>query len=120
MAGGEYLQIIQGDSYVFNTSVTVNGVEQNIFGSDISFFAMGYDWGQEQILFTANTNTGQIAISGANNANIAVSFNSAFTQNIPQANVGAWFLRVATASDNVYTLDRGRICVMPGLPILPL
>jgi len=117
---GDYLHILQGDSYSFSTQVTLDGVEQNVYGADISMYAVANpDLTGELILFTANTNTGQVVISGANNANVTVSLNSAFTANIPQANVAQWFLRSNTSSGEVYTLDRGRIAVMPGFPAIP-
>jgi hypothetical protein len=118
---GDYLYILQGDSYSFSSNVALDGVAQNIYGANVSFYAVAnpYLEGQE-VLFEANTNTGQIAISGASNNQITVSLNSSFTANIPQANVGLWFLRTTTSGGDVYTLDRGRIAVLPGEPSLPL
>lgn len=120
MSCGSYLYVIQGDSYVFSTNVTVDNVATNLFGSDLWFYA---HTGQDnpngpQILIEANTDSGQVIISGNNNSVVTVSLNSAYTQNVPQANTAAWFLRVNTASGNVYTLDRGRLAVVPGLPPL--
>jgi hypothetical protein len=118
---GEYLNIIQGDSYSFTTQVTLDGVEQNIAGADISLYAVANpDFEGPTVLINVNTNTGQIVISGNNNANIAVTLNSAYTANIPQANIGYWFLRAETSTGLVYTLDKGRCAIVPGVPELPI
>jgi len=117
---GAYLQITTGDSYSFTTTVTLDGVAQNIAGADISLWAVANpDFEAPTVLINVNTSGGQIAIGGNNNANITVTLNSAFTNNIPQANIGYWFLRAETAAGAVYTLDKGRIAVMPGLPTIP-
>jgi hypothetical protein len=118
MACGSYLSIIQGDDYEFSTNVTVDNVAQNVTGASISLYAItSLDWEDPEILFNANTNTAQVSI---NNATITVSMNSAFTNNIPLASVGHWFLRANTAAGKVYTLDRGRLCVVAGHPAIPL
>lgn len=119
MSCGSYLHIVQGDSYTFNTQITVDGVEQNISGADISLYAIANpDFEGPTILINVNTDSGQIAVSGNNNSNVTITLNSAYTANIPQANIGHWFLR-ANVSGNVYTLDKGRMCVVPGLPVIP-
>ena len=122
MSCGSYLQILQGDSYSFSSNVTVDNVAQNIAGATISFYAMAAldnTTGPQEII-NINSAGGQISIGGNNNSQITVSMNSDFTANITLANVGSWFLRAETTGLNVYTLDRGRLCVMPGFAPLPL
>lgn len=121
MSCGTYIQIIQGDSYAFTSDVLLNNVEQNVAGADVSFFALAnVDLGGPTEIINVNTASGQIAISGNNNSRITVTLNSDFTANIAQANVGSWFLRTETSGGEVYTLDRGRICVVPGFGPIPI
>lgn len=117
----EYLNIVIGDSYSFTTTVTLDGVAQNIAGADISLYAVANpDFEGPTVLINVNTVGGQIVIAGTNSANITVTMNSNYTANIPQANIGYWFLRTKTAGGLVYTLDKGRCAIVPGLPDLPL
>lgn len=119
--GGAYLHIYTGDSYAFSTNIAVDGVAQNLAGANLSFFALAnLDTDGSEVLFTANTNTGQLTVTGNNSNVVTANFNSAFTANIPEANVAHWFLRTTTAAGMTYTLDRGRIAVVAGLPELPL
>lgn len=121
MAGGAYLSIIQGDSYVFSTNVAVDGVASNLFGSDLWFYAHTTIDSQngEEVIIEANTDSGQVTVSGNANNIITVSLNSVTTANYPEANIAYWYLRANTASGNVYTLDRGRLCVKTGFPTVP-
>jgi uncharacterized lipoprotein YajG len=117
---GSYLSITQGDSYSFSTTVTLDSVEQNIVGATVSLWAVANpDFEGPTVLINVNTSSG-VSISGNNNANITVTLNSDYTANIPQANVGFWFLRAETSGGQVYTLDRGRLAVVPGFAPLPL
>lgn len=120
MSCGSYLHIVTGDSYTFSTTITVDNVEQNIAGADISLYAIANpEFEGPTVLINVNTDSGQIAVSGNNNSNVTITLNSAYTANIPQANIGYWFLRANTTTGNVYTLDKGRMCVVPGLPAIP-
>lgn len=118
---GAYLQIISGDTYTFSTNIAVDGVAQNVQGSELSFYALANPEleGVEPII-NINSTAGYIAVSGNNNSTVTVTMNSAFTNNITQANVATWFLRAELSNGAVYTLDRGRLCVMPGFGPLPL
>ncbi len=117
---GEYIHIVMGDSYTFTSTIALDGVEQNIAGADISLYAVANpDFEGPTVLINVNTASGQIAISGNNNANITVTLNSAYTNNIPQANIGYWWLRANTSAGEVYTLDKGRCAIVPGLPTIP-
>jgi hypothetical protein len=118
---GSYLQIISGDSYSFSTNVAVDNVAQNVYGAEISFYALANpDLEGVEPIININSTAGYIAVSGNNNNTITVTMNSAFTNNITQANVATWFLRAELSNGSVYTLDKGRLCVMPGFAPLPL
>lgn len=115
---GDYLQLIQGDTYSLSTNVAVDGVGSNLSGATVWFIAMydPADTDASQTLFNVSTATGQISISGANNNVVTVNMNSSYTANIAEANVAHWALRTVTSGGAVYTLDRGRIAVVPGMP----
>ncbi len=114
---GQYLQIIKGDDYLFQTQVTVGGVVQNLAGCNVFFEGKGDDWWTcPETLFTISTLTGEIAVTGNNSENIAVTMNASFTNNLAHADVGSWRLRLQNANGNVYTADRGRLCVVHGWP----
>lgn len=110
---GDYLNIIQGDTYVFQSAVAIDGVSQNVVGSTIWFMAKtpGQDLPDNQANISVSTTTGQIAISGANGNVIVVTLNSAYTANLPESNVLSWALKMRSDSGNVYTLDRGQAAV---------
>ncbi len=114
---GQYLQIIKGDDYLFTTQVNVAGVTQNLAGANVYFEGKGDNyWTCPETLFTVSTFTGEVAISGNNSENIVVSLNANFTANLNVADVGSWRLRLVNANGNVYTVDRGRLCVVHGYP----
>lgn len=116
---GQYLSIITGDSYTLTSTVSLDSVEQNIAGATVSLYAAANpDFEGPTVLINVNTNSG-ITITGNNSANILVTLNSDYTANIPQANIGYWWLRAETSGGEVYTLDRGRLCVVPGIPVIP-
>jgi len=115
---GDYLHIIQGDDYVFSTNVAVDNVSQNISGATVSFYAIAERILQgDDPIINVDTTSGQVTV---NNSSITVTLNSAFTNNVAQANVAHWYLRSQLANGSVYTLDKGRLCVVPGFAPLPL
>lgn len=118
---GAYLQITQGDSYTFSTTVLLDGVEQNIYGADVTMYAISSDTTlvPNVVLINVNTSTSAVVISGNNNANITVTLNSAYTSNIANANNAHWWLRAQLTNGSVYTLDHGRCCVLPSVPTIP-
>lgn len=114
---GQYLQIIKGDDYLWQTQVELGGVVQNLAGCNVFFEAKGDDWWTtEQTLFTISTVTGEIAISGNNSENISVMLNAAFTGNLSEVDVGNWRLRLVNSNGKPYTADRGRLCIVKGYP----
>ncbi len=115
---GQYLQIIKGDDYLFTTQVNVAGVTQNLAGANVFFEAKGDNyWTSPETLFTLSSATGGgINISGTNSENITAPMNANFTANLGLADVGSWRLRLMNANGNVYTADRGRICIVEGYP----
>lgn len=117
---GSYLHIIQGDSYQFSTNVAVDNVAQNIYGAEVSFYVLAdpYFDGTTPII-NVTTTSGEVTITN-NNTGISVSLNSSYTNNVLGANVAYWFLRAELANGAVYTLDKGRACVVPGFAPLPL
>jgi hypothetical protein len=110
---GDYLNIIQGDTYVFSTNVSIDGVAQNVAGATIWFMAKtpGQDLPDNQANISVSTSTGQIAISGANSNVITVTLNTAYTANLAESNVLSWALKMCSTVGNVYTLDRGQAAV---------
>lgn len=110
---GDYLNIIQGDTYVFSTNVSIDGVAQNVAGATIWFMAKtpGQDLPDNQADISVSTSTGQIAISGANSNVITVTLNTAYTANLAESNVLSWALKMRSTVGNVYTLDRGQAAV---------
>lgn len=111
---GAYLQILQGDSYSFSTNIAVDGVAQNVYGATLWFLAKAdpLNDADSDAIISANTNSGQITISGSSSNVVTVTLNSATTANYTQSNVLFWSLKAELASGLVYTLDRGRACVM--------
>ena len=110
---GAYLEILQGDSYSFSTNVLLNGASQNVQGAYLWFVAKSApEWQTDtQANIYCSTNTGQIAISGANNDIVTLTMNSATTANYLQGNSLWWALRAQLSNGSVYTLDRGRAAV---------
>lgn len=109
---GKYLSILRGDDYTFSTMVNVNGVTQNIAGASLWFTANGsidFD-ASNGTYINASTNTGQITI--VNNNTISMNLNAAFTQNLAQANVLYWALKMQTSAGANYTIDRGRAAIL--------
>ena len=117
---GDYLYIIQGDSYTFSTNVAVDNVAQNIYGATVSFYVLANpQWDGDEPIINVSTTTGEVTIINSNSG-IQVSLNSSYTNNVLAANVAYWFLRSQLANGAVYTLDHGRCAVVPGFAPLPL
>jgi hypothetical protein len=109
---GSYIQILQGDDYTFSTNVAVDGVIQNIAGSSLYFLAQAdqFNDGFETTIINATSANGQITI--ANNV-VTLTLNANVTANYPEANVFHWALKLQTAANLKYTIDRGRGCLLP-------
>lgn len=109
---GDYLSILQGDSYSFTTQVTVDSVVQNIAGASLWFLAKAdpLNDADADAIINASTNSGAITIANSNT--ITVTLNSNVTANYTQSNVLFWALKMQTAAGLVYTLDRGRAAVV--------
>lgn len=114
---GAYLSILQGDDYAFSTNVAIDGVQQNIAGASLYFVAQADQWDTESpsVIINATSANGQITI--ANNV-ATVTLNANVTANYAQANVFHWGLKIVTAANLKYTLDRGRGCLL--LPQAPI
>ena len=108
---GQYLQILQGDDYTFSTNVAVDGVVQNIAGCSLYFLAQAdtFDSGFPTTIINATSANGQITI--ANNV-VTVTLNANVTANYTQCNVFNWGLKISTAANLKYTLDRGQGCLL--------
>lgn len=121
MANGDYLYMVQGDTFTYQTNVALNGVAQNVYGAELSFYALANpEIDGVTAIINVNSSGNYIAVSGANNTTVTVTMNSAITNNVSQANVAHWFLRGELTGGNVYTFERGRLAVVPGLGPLPL
>ena len=115
---GDYLSILQGDSYTFSTNVTVDGVAQNIAGATLWFMAKNnVDDADADAIINATTTGGQIQITGANSSVVTVTLNTAYTANLAEANGAYWALKCRTAGCAVYSLDRGRLAISGALPV---
>ena len=114
---GNYLSIIQGDTYTFSTNIAVNNVVQNIAGASLWFLAkVNRDDVDSNAIINASTGSGQIVISGNNSNVVTMTLNANTTANYTQSNVLYWALKAQTSVGANYTLDRGRCCVMlPGV-----
>lgn len=114
---GAYLQILQGDDYTFSTNVAVSGVTQNIAGASLYFLAQAEQFNDDTpaTIINATSANGQITI--ANNV-ATVTLNANVTANYPEANVFHWALKIVTAANLKYTIDRGRGCLL--LPQVPI
>jgi hypothetical protein len=109
---GDYLYILQGDSYTFSTNVAVSGVGTDLSGATIWFLAKDDPAGADSdAIINASTTSGQIGVSGANNNVVTVTLNSATTYNYAESNSLYWSLKARTSGGFVYTLDRGRAAV---------
>lgn len=121
MANGDYIYMVQGDTFTYATNVALNGVAQNVFGAELSFYALANpEMEGATAIINVNSTAGYINVSGAGNNTVTVTLNSAFTNNVTEANVGHWFLRGELSSGAVHTFERGRIAVRPGFAPLPL
>lgn len=111
---GDYLYLIQGDSYTFTCNVAVDGVAQNIYGASLWFLAKvdPDNDNDSDAIINCSTASGQIAISGNNNSTVTISINSATTNNYTEASRLYWALRAETSTGNVYTLDQGLAAVV--------
>ncbi len=114
---GSYLTVLQGDDYTFSTNVVVDSVVQNIAGASLFFLAMAeqFDTENPTTIINATSANGQITI--ANNV-VTLTLNANVTANYPQANLFHWALKIQTAANLKYTLDRGRGCLL--LPQVPI
>jgi len=115
---GDYLFILQGDTYQFSTNVAVDGAAQNIAGGTLWFMAKeAIDDADADAILNATTTSGQIQISGASSNVVTVSLNSTYTAALPVANGAYWALKARTAGGSVYSLDRGRLAIQRALPV---
>ena len=115
---GDYLFILQGDTYQFSTNVAVDGVAQNIAGATLWFMAkQEIDDADADAILNATTTSGQIQISGASSNVVTVSLNTAVTANLAESNGAYWALKARTAAGAVYSLDRGRMAIQRSLPV---
>jgi len=101
-----------GDSYSFTTQVTVDNVVQNIAGATLWFLAKADPLNDADADAIINASTGAGTITIANNNAITVTLNCNVTANYTESNVLFWALKMQTAAGLVYTLDRGRCCVV--------
>lgn len=114
--GGAYLNIIKGDTYVFQSNMAVDGSASNLDGCDLWFLAKADPADDDaDALINVSSDGGGISVSNGANSNtnsvVSVTLNAAYTSNLAAANVLFWTLRADTAANTTYTLDRGRACV---------
>lgn len=115
---GAYIEINPQDTYTLTSNVLLNGVAQELYLSTIWFSAAQseLDTITPTLFINLSSLTGNIAISnnGTNiNSVITVTLTSALTANCNYVNYAMWSLVAKTPGGSVYTLDRGRIAVVP-------
>lgn len=111
---GCYLQVIQGDTYQFQTNVALDGSPVDLGTATLWFLAkssLEFDE-SDDVIINASTSNGMVTVSGNSNSTVTVTLEANFTANLEGAPLAFWALKCQTLAGNVYTLDRGRIAVV--------
>ena len=129
---GAYLQIFPQDSYTFSSNVLLAGVPQELGAATVWFTAQATgDYGDSGSFGASGQNNApfinlcstiaNITISngvGINvNSLVTISIGPELTANMSYVNTGFWSLVTKTAFGDIYTLDHGRIAVVPRVGI---
>lgn len=120
--GGAYLNIIKGDTYVYRTNIAVDGTASNLDGCDLWFLAkINPDDSDSDAIINASTDDNRISVTNAANSNtnsiVSITLNAAYTSNLTASNSLFWGLRTRTPTSKVFTLDRGRACIVDAVAI---
>lgn len=118
---GSYLHVFAGETYSFTSSVTLDNAAASLAGATVVFLAKRDPWHEDDAaaIINASTAAGTISISGDNSNVVTISVAANVTLGMDEHPLLYWALSARTSENNVYTLDRGRMCIERPVVLAP-
>ncbi len=123
---GAYLEITQQQTFSYTANITLNGAGVELYQSVLWFTAAtdtnGYDGSNlSPFINLVSTSGSNITISNAGtniNSVVNITLTAPLTANLAVVNSAFWQLVTKTTANAIYSLDHGRIAVLPRLGMI--